>query len=124
MKPFLLLLTAAAGFGLLNATPVALGGAAAEQRVEITYKGVGTVGSRGTFRLQVGNVSDAGTAADSITGESFWPARGTEVHRRHVRAHAQWPPRHARDTLEWQVRLGGHAMGSRHRSVVDRKGHG
>jgi hypothetical protein len=76
MKPFLLLLTATAGLALLDASPVvALGGSAAAQRVEITYTGVltvgsrGTIGSRGTFRLRAGNASDTGGAVDSITEE-------------------------------------------------------
>jgi hypothetical protein len=77
MKPFLSLLTATTGLAVLVATPVvALGESAAAQGVTVTYTGVGTSHSRGTFRLQAGSVSDAGSAADSITEESMGQRAG------------------------------------------------
>lgn len=77
MKPLLLLLTATMGLAVFFTTPVvALGESAAAQGVTVTYEGVGTSHSRGTFRFQAGNVSDAGTASDSITEESMGQQRG------------------------------------------------
>ena len=77
MKPFLQLITAATGLAVLFATPVAaLGESAAAQGVTLTYTGVGTSHSRGTFRLQASNVSDAGSAVDSITEESMGQVAG------------------------------------------------
>jgi hypothetical protein len=71
MRPLLALITATTGFAMFFATPVVdARGSTAAQRVTLTYTGVGTVRSRGTFRLQAGNVSDAGSATDSITDES------------------------------------------------------
>jgi hypothetical protein len=115
MKPFLLLLTATAGFALLNATPVALGWTAAKQRVEITYKGVGTVGSSGTFQLSVGNVSDAGRAVDSITGESFGQRAGQKfidvtfeltLNGRRGTLGIRWSGRYVSAGMPWEVVTG------------------
>jgi hypothetical protein len=72
MRRLLVLITTTLGLALLFAASDVDSGksAAAAQRVTVTYTGVGTVRSRGTFRLQAGNLSDAGRAADSITEES------------------------------------------------------
>jgi hypothetical protein len=71
MKQFLAFAAVMTGLVVPLTTPaVALGEPAAAQAVTVTYIGVGTSYSRGTFRLQAGNLSDNGSATSSITEES------------------------------------------------------